>query len=212
MRRDILEVSGDGLRPTPEAALLVSCSSCSALHRPENALAFHPVCEPCRRNGGTTSRSMMPFHALSERAIADVVGETSPGTYVLGYLDGSDFAAYYVGRSDSDVNASLHTWVGAPSRARSYAPSPNAPWRSRSGPLPGLGTRALGHIAVGPASGYTHFAFCYADSAIAAFERQCRSYHALGGSECLDNRRHPQPPPDSPWACPVHGGPVGMGS
>jgi hypothetical protein len=151
--------------------------------------------------------SMTHLHDLHERAIGDAVSETSPGNYVLGYFDGSSFAAFYVGRSDSDVSASLQAWVGAPSRPRRHGPSPHAPWRSRSGPLPGLGTRALGRIAVGLDTGYTHFAFCYAPSAIAAFERQCRDYHALGGGERLDNQRHPQPPPDSPWACPVDGRP-----
>lgn len=154
---------------------------------------------------GETAPPISAFHPLSDRAIADAISETSPGTYALGYLDGSDFAAFYVGRSDSDLGADLHDWVGAPSRPRRHESSLRAPWRSRSEALPGLGTRALGRIAVGIDTAYTHFAFCYASSAIAAFERECRDYHELGGSACLDNPNHPQPPPGSRWACPVHG-------
>lgn len=145
------------------------------------------------------------FHALSERAIDEAVRETSPGNYALGYLDGSTFTVFYVGRSDADLNASLHAWVGAPSRPRRHASSPRAPWRSRSGPLADLGTHALGHIAVGLDTGYTHFSFSYAHSAFAAFERECRDYHGLGGCDGLDNRHHPEPLPASRWACPVHG-------
>jgi len=153
-----------------------------------------------------TWRPVSPeFHLLCDQAITEAVSETSPGNFALGYFDGSDFTAFYVGRSDSDLGARLHDWVGAPSRPRRYESSPYAPWRSRSGPLPGLGTRALGHIPVGIDTAYTHFAFCYAPSAIVAFERECRDYHELGGSDGLDNPGHPQPPPGRPWACPVDG-------
>jgi hypothetical protein len=205
MRRTRGEGSGDALRPVREAGLFVSCSRCRALHQPENELAFHPLCRPCRRDGPMGALSVERIHVLCERAIADAVRETSPGNYSLGYIDGSAFRAFLVGRSDSDVSASLRAWVGAPSRPRRLGSSPRAPWHSRSDPLPGLGTRALGHIAVGLDTGYTHFAFCYAPSAIAAFERECRDYHGLGGSEGLDNRRHPEPPLDKRSTCPVYG-------
>lgn len=204
MRRDAGE-SSDGSRPVPGSELLVSCGRCSALHRPENGLAFYNLCEPCRRTGSKGEPELGHFHALSDRAIADAVGETSPGNYALGYLDGSTFAVFYVGRSDSDVNASLHAWVDTPSRPRRHRSSSHAPWRLRSGPPVGLGTRALGRTAVGIDTSYTHFAFCYAPSAIAAFERECRDYHDLGGSENLDNHRHPEAPQGTPCACPVHG-------
>lgn len=151
------------------------------------------------------ARAIARFHPLSDRAITSAVGETSPGNFVLGYFDGSDFVPYYVGRSDADVGASLHEWVGAPSLPRRHETSPYEPWRSRSAPLPGLGTRALGRIAVGIDTPYTHFACRYAATALAAFERECRDYHELGEGDGLDNPGHPQPPPGSPWTCPVHG-------
>jgi hypothetical protein len=157
-----------------------------------------------RRRDPASAPSVGRFHALSERAIDAAVRETSPGNYALGYFDGSSFTVFYVGRADADLNASLHAWVGAPSRPRRHASSPRAPWRSRSGPLADLGTHALGHIAVGLDTGYTHFSFSYADSAFAAFERECRDYHGLGGCDGLDNPQHPEPPA-SRWACPVHG-------
>jgi hypothetical protein len=144
------------------------------------------------------------FHPLCDQAITEAIPGTSPGNYALGYCDGSGFTTFYVGRSDSDLGGCLRDWVDAPSQPRRYESSPYAPWRSRSGPLPGLGTRALGHIPVGIDTPYTHFAFCYAPSAIAAFERECRDYHALGGSDALDNAGHPQPPPGMIWACPLH--------
>jgi hypothetical protein len=144
------------------------------------------------------------IHVLSERGIAEAVGAGSAGSYALGYFDGDAFVPFFVGRSDSDLKVRLLAWVGAPSRPRRHAPSPEAPWRSRSGPLGGLGTRALGRIAIGPDTGYTHFSFCYAGSALEAFEKECLDYHRLGGSRGLDNRRHPEPPPASAWGCPVH--------
>lgn len=148
---------------------------------------------------------MQRFHALNDRMVSGAVGQTSAGNYALGYLDGSRFTVFYVGRSDSDLGSSLKAWVGAPSQPRRHRPSPQTPWRSRSGPPAALGTRALGYTAVGIDTGYTHFAFCYAPSPIAAWEQQCADYHELGGSDHLDNPHHPLPPTDAPWACPVHG-------
>jgi len=46
--------------------------------------------------------------------------------------------------------------------------------------------------------------FRYAPSAAAAFERECRDYHALGGSDGLDNPCHPEPPAGSACDCPFH--------
>jgi hypothetical protein len=144
-------------------------------------------------------------HALNEPAIAGMVHSTTPGNYALGYFDGSTFRVFYVGRADSDLSSRLRDWVDAPSRPRRHRPSPQAPWESRSGPLSALGTRALGRTQIGVDTAYTHFAFCYAPSPIAAFERECHDYHALGGSELLDNDGHPEPPMGSPWPCPIHG-------
>jgi hypothetical protein len=148
---------------------------------------------------------MQRFYALRDGEVAGAVDQTSAGNYALGYLDGSSFTVFYVGRSDSDLGSSLRAWVGAPSQPRRHRASPRAPWRSRAGPMAGLGTHALGRIALGLDTGYTHFAFCYAPSAIAAYEQECVDYHGLGGSDNLDNPCHPLPPTDTPWACPVHG-------
>jgi hypothetical protein len=52
-------------------------------------------------------------------------------------------------------------------------------------------------------SRYTHFAFCYALSAEAAFHVECASYHDFGGSYGLDNERHPAPTRDAAWHCPA---------
>jgi hypothetical protein len=205
MRRDPDESSNDGSQRGPAAELWASCSRCDVLHRPESEIAFDPICERCSRNGRTVELGARRFHALNERAIAGAVRETSPGNYALGYLDGSTFAVFYVGRSDSDVSATLHAWVDAPSRLPRRRSSPHARWRSRSGPPAGVGTRALGHSSNGIDTAYTHFAFCYAPTAIAAFERECRDFHELGGIEGLDNQRHPEPPQGSFWACPMHG-------
>jgi hypothetical protein len=144
------------------------------------------------------------LRALDAKTITGAITETSPGNYVLGYLDGSAFTVFRVGRSDSDVGASLRGWVDAPSRPRRERTSSLEPWRRRSAPLPAFGMRASGRAALGADTAYTHFAFCYAPSALAAFEQECRDFHEFGGREGLDNDRHPRPPADSPWACPLH--------
>jgi hypothetical protein len=153
-------------------------------------------------DGGDT-RWMGRFHALSERVVNERVTVRAPGNYALGYFDGSSFTVFYVGRSDSDLRSCLEAWVGAPSRPRHHRASPQAPWRSRSGPLTGLGTRGLGRTAVGIDTAYTHFAFCYASSPMAAFRQECLDYHELGGSECLDNQRPPDRPSGAPWDCSI---------
>jgi hypothetical protein len=43
-------------------------------------------------------------------------------------------------------------------------------------------------------SSYTHFAYSYAASAEAAFEKECRNYDAFGGSVGLDNSTRPVSP------------------
>jgi hypothetical protein len=52
-------------------------------------------------------------------------------------------------------------------------------------------------------SKYSDFKFSYATSPKAAFEKECRNYHDFGGSEKLDNDKHPQRPSGSGWKCPV---------
>ena len=41
---------------------------------------------------------------------------------------------------------------------------------------------------------YSSFIFSYANSPMAAFERECKNYHDFGGSEKLDNKIHPDRP------------------
>jgi len=53
-----------------------------------------------------------PFE-LSLVSIATAVNQTSPGTYVLGRQSPAGFVIEYVGRSDTDLNARLQTWVGS---------------------------------------------------------------------------------------------------
>jgi len=50
---------------------------------------------------------------------------------------------------------------------------------------------ALGRVGVDADSGYTHFAYSYAPSAEAAFEKECRNYDDFGGSRELDNEAPP---------------------
>lgn len=50
---------------------------------------------------------------LSSDVIDEVIQLTSAGTYVLGYKNSEDaFIVEYVGRSDSDINGRLKSWVG----------------------------------------------------------------------------------------------------
>ena len=65
-------------------------------------------------------------YPLSHETIDQMVSRTSPGNYALGYMDGSTFMVFYVGRSDSDVKRRLREWVGAPSRYERYAPCAKA--------------------------------------------------------------------------------------
>lgn len=56
---------------------------------------------------------------------------------------------------------------------------------------------------VGKKSEYKYFKFSYATSPKAAFEKECKNFHDFGGTEKLDNDRHPQRPEGSNWECPV---------
>jgi hypothetical protein len=143
------------------------------------------------------------LHALDARSVAEAVRETAPGSFVLGYLDGTTFLPFYVGRSDSDVGGALHDWVDAPSSPPRRHTASLQPWNLSSLPQARFGGPAQHRVAAGIDSGYTHFVFRYAESAIAAFERECRDYHELAGGG-LDNDGHPAPPADSPCACPLH--------
>jgi hypothetical protein len=134
---------------------------------------------------------------LDDEVIDEVVSRTSPGNYALGYLDGTTFLVFYVGRSDSDVRLRLHEWVGRPSRYARYAPSAKAAWGARRrGRLP-LDSPAQDRVARVESS-YTRFAYSYASSPEAAFEKECRNYDDFGGSGALDNAARPVSSPARP--------------
>ena len=186
------------------ALLQVSCVCCGRLHQVERPLEFHPVCPICTERYPMGSLGMNGSYPLSDKAIDDAVTRVSAGNYALGYLDGTTFMVFYVGRSDSDVKQRLHDWVAAPSRYRKYAPSAKAAYGYRHrGPLP-LGVPALDRVGIGVDSSYTRFAFSYARSAEAAFEKECRNYHDFGGSDGLDNEAHPVSTPGSSGECLSH--------
>ncbi len=50
--------------------------------------------------------------ALTHEKIDATVTRTSPGVYVLDATSSGPFKASYVGRSDTDLNARLHSWEG----------------------------------------------------------------------------------------------------
>ena len=187
-----------------QASLQVSCSSCGRLHQVEHLRDFHPVCPACTGGYPMGSLEMRGSYPLSDKAIDDAVTRVSAGNYALGYMDGTTFMVFYVGRSDSDVKQRLHDWVDAPSRSRKYAPCAKAAYGYRQrGPLP-LGVPALDCVGIGVDSSYTCFAFSYARSAEAAFEKECRNYHDFGGSDGLDNEAHPVSAPGSSGECLAH--------
>jgi hypothetical protein len=151
------------------------------------------------------SLEMSGSYPLDEETIDEAVSRTSPGNYALGYLDGTTFMVFYVGRSDADVRRRLHEWVGAPSRYERYAPSTRAAWGFRQrGRFP-QGAPVLEGVGMGVDSRYTRFAYSYAPSAEAAFEKECRNYHDFGGSDALDNEVHPMPTPGHSGECLLHG-------
>jgi len=132
---------------------------------------------------------------LDDEVIDDEVSRTSPGNYALGYMDGDTFLVFYVGRSDADVRRRLHEWVGAPSRYARYAPDAKAAWGAhRRGSLP-LDAPAQARVGARVESGYTRFAYSYAPTAEAAFEKECQNYDDFGGSVALDNTARPVWPP-----------------
>lgn len=122
------------------------------------------------------SLDMSGPYGLSHEMVNAAITETSPGNYALGYCDHNrTFVVQYVGRSDSDVKARLHDWVGQK---------------------------------------YECFMYSYASSAMAAFEKECRDYHAFEGSGTLENEAHPERPSGTDSTCPVCGfyGPAGQDS
>jgi hypothetical protein len=149
---------------------------------------------------------MSGSYPLSDEAIDEALRRTSPGNCALGYMDGDAFKASYVGRSDSDLRRRLHEWVGMLSRYGRYASTSKAAWASRrSGLMPlGLGAPVLGRVGLGVDSRYTRFAYSYACSGEAAFEKECRNYDDFGGSGKLDNDAQPVRTPRSSGECLAH--------
>jgi hypothetical protein len=77
-----------------------------------------------------------------------------------------------------------------PSSAERYASSAKAPWAmQRRGRLP-LERPALGRVESSESS-YTRFAYSYAVTADAAFDKECRNYDDFGGRDQLDNAGRP---------------------
>jgi hypothetical protein len=171
-----------------EASPLVSCFWCERLHPGEHPLAVCPAC--AARYSTMRSLEMSGPYPLSDEAIDEALAWMSPGNYALGYMDDGIFAAFYVGRSDSDVRQRLHEWVGMPSRYEEYASSAKASWGvHRRGQLP---VDAPEFARVGNAeSRYTHFAYSYARSVEDAYAHEWRNYDAFGGSHGLDNETQP---------------------
>jgi hypothetical protein len=136
------------------------------------------------------SLEMSGSYPLSDEAIDEALTRTSPGNYALGYMDCDTFRVFYVGRSDSDVRERLHEWVGMPSRYENYASPAKASWGvHRRGQLP-VDAPALGRVGNAETS-YTHFAYSYAHSAEAAFEKERRNFEDFGGTNALDNETEP---------------------
>ncbi|HTF32067.1 MAG TPA: hypothetical protein VK714_00010 [Myxococcota bacterium] len=188
------------------ASLLVSCILCDRLDRPEDPLEFHPVCAACAGRYLMASPGMRRALPLNHVTIDEMVPRASPGTFALGYMDGGTFMAFYVGRSDSDLNGCLHDWVGMPSRYKTYAPSTKAACGLRHRGLLSLGPPTFRRVGSGVASAYSRFVFGSAGSSRATFDNECRDYHAFGGSDDgLDNEHHPVPPSGSLWECVVDG-------
>jgi len=170
-----------------------SCFWCGRVHPAAYALSVCPGCL------GTYRAKRFPLgplemsgpFPLEVATIDETVSRTSPGNYALGYMDGDSFQVFYVGRSDSDVRMRLHEWVGAPSQDRRHGGAAQAAWGARPQRGLPLASPALEHVGVGVDSGYTRFAYSYARSAEAAFEKECRNYDDFGGSSGLDNAAHP---------------------
>jgi hypothetical protein len=50
---------------------------------------------------------MSESYELTNQKIDEIVTQTSPGNYALGYVSNSTFIVRYVGRSDTDLNGRL---------------------------------------------------------------------------------------------------------
>ena len=88
--------------------------------------------------------------------------------------------------------------------ALGYMDGPGGVGSRRRGYLPQGAAPALDRVGIGVDSSYTRFAYSYAASAEAAFEKECRNYHDFGASHALDNQVHPVPTSGSSGDCLVH--------
>lgn len=123
-----------------------------------------------------------PFD-LDRRVIETSVTQPLPGTFAIGHKDkGGRFQVQYVGRDDQNLAAALLKAV------------------NRGVGKPGIVGRMLGGKPVANA-----FKFSYASTAQAAYEKQCRNFHAFGETRSLENSAHPTPPPGSGFTCPICG-------
>lgn len=167
---------------------LVPCFWCERAHAGDHPLS---VCPACRTRLSTLrSLGMSGSYPLNHEAIDAALTRRSPGNYALGYMDDESFVVFYVGSSASDVRQRLHEWIGMPSQCERYAPQAKAPWGVRRRESFPVAAPALGPVANADTS-YTRFAYSYASSAEAAFERECRNYDDFGGSRSLDNEAPP---------------------
>ncbi len=193
MERIALRNSADSRSDPPQDALpLVSCFWCERLHPGKHPLSVCAIC--AARYATMRSLEMLGSYPLSDQAIDDALTRTSPGNYALGYMEDDAFHVFFVGRSDSDVRRRLHEWVGMPSRYEKYASPAKASWgvhRRRRFPVD---APAFGRVGNADSS-YTRFAYSYAASAEAAFEKECRNYDDFGGGRELDNEGRPAPAP-----------------
>lgn len=168
-------------KPPPEP---VCCFWCERLHAGDHPLSVCPACQT--RFSTMRLLEMSGPYPLDDAAIDEALTRRSPGNYALGYMDGETYVVFYVGRSDSDLRERLHAWVGMPSPKERYASPARAPWELRRRGRPPVDTPSLGRVGSGESS-YTRFAYSYAASAEAAFEKECRNYDDFGGSATLDN-------------------------
>ena len=179
---------GDQSEPAGDSGQLVSCFWCEQVHLGEYSLS---VCSVCSANYSTLrSLEMSGSYPLSDSVVDEILTRVSPGNFALGYMDGDSFSVFFVGRSDSDVKERLHEWVGMPSKGERFASNAKAPWAVHNrGQVP-LDLPTFG--CVGNAdSRYTHFAYSYADSPTAAFEKERRNFGDFGGCWALDNQTEP---------------------
>ena len=172
---------------------LANCFWCGCVHPAPHPLSVCPACVGMHRarRFPLGPLEMSGSFPLDDAMIDEVVSRTSPGNYALGYMDAGTFVVFYVGRSDSDVKRRLHEWVGAPSRYTRYAPATRAPWAAQHRHGFPVDVPAQGRVGTGVDSSYTRFAYSYAISAEAAFQKECRNYDEFGGSGGLDNPARP---------------------